>query len=141
MSFAELLNICASVQFAALWQLERNLKQVLDYTKRKPLPLNCIQLAGGCARNALLQEMVTRRAAHYKLPVVVPRADLCGANAASVAWMGHELRNVDQDVDLRTISAIPSVKVPLGSYMSDLISFDHVEQKVAPVQATPSQLK
>ena len=42
-----------------------------------------------------------------------------------IAWMGHELKNVEQDVDLRALDTQPLKKLPLGSYVSDLIDFDY----------------
>jgi hypothetical protein len=37
-----------------------------------------------------------------------------------IAWMGHELINAQQEVDIRNIEVAPHRKLPLGSYVHDL---------------------
>ena len=47
--------------------------------------------------------MVEHQASAFDLPMIAAPPSLCTDNAAMIAWMGHELRNVEQDVDLRTL--------------------------------------
>jgi hypothetical protein len=39
-----------------------------------------------------------------------------------VAWMGWELRNARQDVDIREVTFNALKKIPLGSYVEGLVS-------------------
>jgi tRNA A37 threonylcarbamoyltransferase TsaD len=51
LTFSQLLNLAASTQFAAFFQVQRKLKTILDYTKRNEIPIKSVQLVGGCACN------------------------------------------------------------------------------------------
>ena len=42
-------------------------------------------------------------------------------DATIAAWMAWELKMKEQDVDIREIDVLPISRIPLGSYVSDLI--------------------
>lgn len=44
------------------------------------------------------------------------------ANAAIIAWMGHELCWAEQDVDVRDLKIESHRKIPLGSFMTDIFT-------------------
>lgn len=37
-----------------------------------------------------------------------------------IAWMGHELKRVNEEVDIRNFAVDAIHRIPLGSYASDL---------------------
>ena len=65
--------------------------------------------------------MIQGVADKYKVPLVYAPPHLCSDNAAMIAWMGWELINAEQDVDIadRTVNALK--RIPLGSYVEGFI--------------------
>lgn len=57
------------------------------------------------------------------LPLLVAPPRLCTDNAAMIAWMGHELMRAQQDVDIRNMKVDAHRRLPLGSYVRDLMNF------------------
>lgn len=47
---------------------------------------------------------------------------MCTDNATMIAWMGWELMNCGQDVDIRELNVNALKKIPLGSYVEGLIN-------------------
>jgi hypothetical protein len=60
----------------------------------------------------------------YELPMIRSPPKLCTDNAAMIAWMGWELLNCGQDVDLMEMGdgVIPLTCIPLGSHAEDYIN-------------------
>ena len=58
------------------------------------------------------------------LPVVRSEPKFCTDNAAMIAWMGWELINAGQAVDLREFEQRiqPLTSIPLGSYIEDSLN-------------------
>ena len=57
------------------------------------------------------------------MPLTSNNSDLCTDNAAMIAWMGHELMRAGQDVDIRQMKVDAHRRIPLGSYVRDLMNF------------------
>lgn len=68
---------------------------------------------------------------------------LCTDNAAMIAWMGHELLRAKQDVDIRNLIVDGHRKIPLGSYIRDLMNFkiSAEQQKVMGSKKNTAQIK
>jgi hypothetical protein len=66
--------------------------------------------------------MMKKVADQHNLPLTYSSPHLCTDNAAMIAWMGWELLNAQQNVDISgsTINALKSI--PLGSYVEGLIN-------------------
>ena len=82
-----------------------------------------MNLVGGVSCNKELQYMVNILSHEYNHQMNVCPADLCTDNAAMIAWMGWELKNSMQDVDIRNIRVDGHKSIPLGSYVRDHMVF------------------
>lgn len=80
-------------------------------------------LTGGVSCNKDLQTIISWLTTKANLPLLVAPAHLCTDNAAMVAWMGHELMRAGQDVDIREMNVDAHRRIPLGSYVRDLMNF------------------
>jgi len=56
------------------------------------------------------------------LPLLIAPAQYCTDNAAMIAWMGHELIRAAQDVDIRDLAVDGHPRLPLGSFVQDMLS-------------------
>ena len=65
----------------------------------------------------------------FKTPLVTSPNSLCTDNAAMIAWMGHELMRCKQDVDIRDMKVDGIPKIPLGSYVRDLMLANNKQKK------------
>ena len=45
--------------------------------------------------------------------------DICVDNGAMIAWTGWEIKNAEQDVDIRNITVNGHRKIPLGNFRTD----------------------
>lgn len=45
--------------------------------------------------------------------------DICVDNGAMIAWTGWEIKNAEQDVDIRNIMVNGHRKIPLGNFRTD----------------------
>lgn len=118
-SLEQVCDLCASIQFAAFFQVQRKVASVLNYLRRKQINITCVNLVGGVSCNLELQYMIRVLAKEYNHEVNACPADLCTDNAAMIAWMGWELKNALQDVDIRNIRTDGHRSIPLGSYVRD----------------------
>jgi len=66
--------------------------------------------------------LLQKLADSFDLPLVYSPPALCTDNAAMIAWMGWELMNAEQDVDIRDVTVNALKKIPLGSYVEGLLS-------------------
>ena len=131
LSLEQVCDLCASVQFAAFYQVQRKVEAVLAYLKDKQINITCVNLVGGVSCNRELQYMVRLVSEKYGLEMNACPADLCTDNAAMVAWMGWELKNALQDVDIRDIRTDGHRSIPLGSYVRDHMVFKGASRKKA----------
>ena len=58
----------------------------------------------------------------HNLPLVYSAPFLCTDNAVMIGWMGWELINAEQDVDIRDCVVNALKKIPLGSYVEGFVS-------------------
>ena len=47
-----------------------------------------------------------------------------------IAWMGWELMNAEQNVDIRDSNVQPMKRIPLGSYVEGFVNFALPNQKI-----------
>ena len=80
-------------------------------------------LTGGVSCNKDFQTIISWLTKKSQLPLLVAPSHLCTDNAAMVAWMGHELLRAEQDVDIRQMKVDAHRRIPLGSYVRDLMNF------------------
>ena len=57
-----------------------------------------------------------------QMPLIYSPPHLCTDNAAMIAWMGWELMNAEQDVDIRDCTVNALKKIPLGSYVEGFVN-------------------
>ena len=82
---AQLANICAAFQYAAVKQLvDRTIAAARAYSIRQ------IAVAGGVAANSALRKMMSESAAEYNISVYFPAMRYCTDNAAMIARAGLE---------------------------------------------------
>jgi len=78
--------IAASFQISAVNALIRNVDKALRNYK-----VNSICLTGGVAANQLLRDEFQKLSVKFKKKLVIPSLDLCGDNAAMIAYRGQSL--------------------------------------------------
>jgi len=78
--------IAASFQISAVNALIRNVDKALRNYK-----VNSICLVGGVAANQLLRDEFQKLSVKFKKKLVIPSLDLCGDNAAMIAYRGQSL--------------------------------------------------
>ena len=78
--------IAASFQISAVNALIKNVDKALKNYK-----VNSICLVGGVAANQLLRDEFQKLSLKYKKKLVIPSLDLCGDNAAMIAYRGLSL--------------------------------------------------
>ena len=99
--------------------MQRKFELILTYTKAKKIPVSGVHLVGGVSCNSALREMIEVSSAKYGLDVLTCPLDICVDNGAMIAWNGWELKNANQDVDIRDMQISGHRKVPLGNYMTE----------------------
>lgn len=102
---------------------------MLSYLTSKKIPYNSVNLAGGVACNMELRNMMRKLCDDFRTPLVTSPNSLCTDNAAMIAWMGHELMRCEQDVDIRDMQVDGIPKIPLGSYVRDLMLANNKQKK------------
>lgn len=91
LSEADAADLCASFQTAVSETIADRLKRAIAITSdRFGLDAPAIVIAGGVAANTVLREELTRLAASHGLAIHLPPLNLCGDNAAMIAWTGAE---------------------------------------------------
>ena len=109
------------------------MRSVLEYLKQKGILINGVNLVGGVSCNKELQYMIKVLSQDFNHQMNVCPADLCTDNAAMIAWMGWELKNSIQDVDIRNIRVDGHKSIPLGSYVRDHMVFKRSHHKTSEV--------
>ena len=77
-------------------------------------------MAGGVSCNGFFQVMMKDTAKEFNLPLISNTPSLATDNASMIAWMGWELINAQQDVDVRNRRLNGLAKIPLGNYVEGL---------------------
>lgn len=68
-----------------------------------------------------MRDMFRNLAKNYdNLPLVCSPKNLCTDNASMISWMGWELLNCEQDVNIRDLRINGYKKIPLGNYVVGL---------------------
>lgn len=73
--------------------------------------------------------MVKIEAKKHDLKTYTCPLDICVDNGAMIAWNGWELKNAEQDVDIRDMAISGHKSMPLGNYLVDHL----VKQKISGV--------
>ena len=105
----------------------------LKWLKGREIPFNAIQLAGGVSCNGELRKLTQEVADKFQVPLVYSEPKYCTDNAAMIAWMGWELMNAEQDVNIRDSFIQPMKRIPLGSYVEGFVNFSLPNQIPAAV--------
>ncbi len=102
---AELNNICASFQKAAVDALLQKLQTALNNFK-----VNSISLVGGVAANKKLREGIFKLADMHKIKAVIPSMEYCGDNAAMIALRGKQLfqEGIKHELNAAPYPSIPN---------------------------------
>lgn len=81
-------------------------------------------LTGGCACNNNLKLQISDSLSKFEnLPKLLTAPNEFNTdNAAMIAWMGHELINAKQDVDIRYMQVDGYLEIPLGSYVKETLN-------------------
>lgn len=112
-----LADIAASAQFTAHKQVEVKTRRALELVNKMNIPVNSLNLAGGCSGNKDLHEVMQTVSEDYKLGLVKPKKGYVQDNPASVAWMGWEYINAGLTTDIRTRNIYALNNIPLGNYI------------------------
>ena len=124
MSFSSIVNLSSGLQDSMFNCIQKPTHRALEHCIRKEIPISAINLCGGVACNNALFSKIEEIAQLYNLPLLRNSPSLCTDNAVMIAWMGWELINSGQDVDLMSLGSdvIPLTSIPLGSYADDYIN-------------------
>ena len=95
---------------------------------------------GGVSCNRELQYMIKMLAHEYNHQMNVCPTRLCTDNAAMIGWMGWELKNALQDVDIRTLRVDGHKTIPLGSYIRDHMIFKGSSSKSSEIERVRKQI-
>jgi len=57
----------------------------------------------------------------HDMDLVYSLQELCTDNGAMIAWMGWELMNAQQDVDIRGLKVQGLKSIPLGNYVDEVL--------------------
>ena len=73
----------------------------------------------------------------FQVPLVRAPSPLCRKSAESVAWMGHELLQANQQVDITHDTVRPLQSIPLGSFVKDRLPTGKPKLGGAPLDSQP----
>lgn len=92
LSETDVADLCASFQAAVAESVIDRTRRAMEMHAAKiaPLPARHIVVAGGVAANLALREALTGLAAEQGYEFHAPPINLCGDNAAMIAWTGSE---------------------------------------------------
>ena len=86
----DVADLCASFQAAVVDVVTDRVRLALSQFEDRVGKPSALVVAGGVAANRAIREALTRFAANSGLRLVAPPLDLCGDNAAMIAWAGAE---------------------------------------------------
>lgn len=112
-----LANIAASAQYTAHKQVEVKTRRALEIVNKMNIPVSTLNLAGGCAGNKDLHQVMQTVSEDYNLRLVKPKPGYVQDNPASVAWMGWEYINAGLTTDIRDKNIHALNNIPLGNYI------------------------
>jgi tRNA A37 threonylcarbamoyltransferase TsaD len=122
LSFEQLLGYAASIQYSILAPCRNKLELSLRWLHSRQIPFNAINIAGGVACNSELRRLISEVAVKYNVPLTYSAPAYCTDNASMIAWMGWELINAEQDVDISESTVQSIKKIPLGSYVEGFVN-------------------
>ena len=120
MTFTQIVNLCAAFQFGIFTFVSRSMQRALQYTKRRRIKVSGVYSAGEMSGNEALRLEFERISKKYGVKVVEHKAAY--SQAVEAAWMGWELKNACEDVDIRNCKIEAFDKLPLGSYFEDILN-------------------
>ena len=83
----QVADLAAATQHSIAQSLTDRTRRALDQLDVRP---SAIVVAGGVAANGEVRRQLTALAQRYKLPLLAPPLNLCGDNAAMIAWAALE---------------------------------------------------
>ena len=90
LSAQDIADICASFQAAVTDCIADRLSVSLDRLQAEGIRPTALVAAGGVAANRAIRTSLSAIAGERGVPLVLPPLDLCGDNAAMIAWAGLE---------------------------------------------------
>ena len=91
------------------------------------MTLAAVNIAGEMCTNEALKYQFNRVTRIYDLQAV--NQDEAYSQAVEAAWMGWELKNANEDVDISNCKIDAFEKLPLGSYFEDILNEVRVANK------------
>lgn len=122
LSFPELIDYIASIQYSIIAPCKQKLEVALRWCAGNNIPLTALNICGGVSCNSELRNLLQGVADSFDLPLIYSPPALSTDNAVMIAWMGWELMNVEQDVDIRDVTVNALKKIPLGSYVEGMLN-------------------
>ncbi len=93
----------------------------MNWCAYRKIPLTALNVAGGVSCNHALRDLLRPVAEKHQTPLVYSPPALCTDNASMIGWLGWELINAEQDVDIRDVTVNGIKRIPLGSYVEGLV--------------------
>ncbi|CAI2361490.1 unnamed protein product [Moneuplotes crassus] len=112
-----LCDIAASAQHIAFRQVDLKTRRALELVKKMKLPINTLNLCGGCSVNSKLQDVMKEVAKDYQMSLRVPSKKFGSDNATMIAWMGWEYINSRNPININDRNIHPLNNIPLGNYI------------------------
>lgn len=122
LNFEQILGYAASIQFAIVSPCRNKLELSLRWLQSRSIPFTALNLSGGVACNGELRRFCSDLAQKFGVPCTYSEPQYCTDNASMIAWMGWELINAEQDVDIRDSNVQGIKKMPLGSYVEGFVN-------------------
>ena len=122
LNFEQILGYAASIQYAIISPCRNKLDLSLRWLQSRSIPFTALNLSGGVACNGELRRLCTDLAKKFNIPCTYSEPQLCTDNASMIAWMGWELINAEQDVDIRDSTVQGIKRLPLGSYVESFVN-------------------
>ena len=83
------------------------------------IPLTGVHLVGGVACNNYFRDMLEVTCQKNGKSLLTCPKEICLDNGAMIAWNAWEVKNAEQDVDIRNEFVKGHLKVPLGNFRID----------------------
>lgn len=122
LNFEQILGYAASIQYGILSPCRNKLDISLKWLQSRSIPFTALNIAGGVACNSELRRLCSDLAQKFNIPCTYSEPQLCTDNASMIAWMGWELINAEQDVDISDSTVQGIRRLPLGSYVEGFVN-------------------
>jgi tRNA A37 threonylcarbamoyltransferase TsaD len=122
LNFEQVLGYAASIQYAIVAPTRNKLDLAMRWLQSRSIPFNAVNISGGVSCNQELRRLCTELTNKFNVPLTYSEPKYCMDNASMIAWMGWELVNAEQDVDITDSTVQGIKKIPLGSYVEGFVN-------------------